>query len=61
MLCKWGGECDGCGCCQPEQVYYCPQCGRKLYYDETIYTAGSEVIGCEHCVKSESVYRRLEK
>lgn len=43
--------CDECVCEEEadEVNYVCPVCGAEC---ETIYTAGGEIYGCEHCVWS---------
>lgn len=52
-------ECDGCGCCQPEQEYYCPVCGEKIY--ETVFVSfDGEVIGCENCAETKEPHEVFE-
>lgn len=44
-----GKECDGCGCCHPDDEYYCPVCGE--WVEDVVYVDNNnEVIGCENCV-----------
>lgn len=33
----------------------CPACGEELWHDDTLYMITGQVVGCSHCVETESV------
>lgn len=53
-------ECTGCMACKPEQHYYCPVCGEKVY--ETVYVSNDgDVLGCENCAQIKEPLEMLER
>ena len=56
---RTGGECDGCGACQPVEHYYCPVCKNEVY--ESVYVNNNgEVIGCENCAEIKEPHEVFE-
>lgn len=47
-------ECDGCGRCNGEVVFYCDSCENEIYDGETCY----EICGyiyCEDCINESEI------
>ena len=45
----YGLPLDECG------IICCPNCGEQLYHDDRVFKILGDVVGCSHCVESESV------
>lgn len=48
-MCKQSDrECDACGYCEPDPMFYCAGCSEPIYADESSYMMGGEVV-CGVC------------
>lgn len=39
-----------------EVTYICPDCGAKLYGEDTVYFFNGSVLGCENCIEKGIAY-----
>jgi uncharacterized OB-fold protein len=59
MCKKYGKECDACGECSPDPIYYCPICGEEVYESVFVGNDGA-VLGCDNCAHIKDPFEMLE-